>query len=221
MQMQRIAIKDGWHGLWYRVGAKGNNAWRVYLDLVTCYTERHRYYHAFSHLMQVLKEFEQIKHLCANPDAVEMALWYHGAIYLLGEDDNKEKSAELAQKILHQIRLPDVFIDEVVRLILLTKEHNVTREDGKDGAMLTDVDLSIFGQLPFVFDKYESDVWKEYVREGKMSDDIFRQGRRKFVEGFLERKYIYRTPYFRAKYEKAAQANLKRSLAQLQTAVSV
>lgn len=218
--MQRIVIKDGWHGLWYRIGAKGNNAWELYLNLVTRYAERHRYYHAFSHLTHVLTEFDQIRHLCVNPDAVEMALWYHDAICLPGESDNEERSAELTRRILHQAGLSDVFIGEVVSLILLTKEHNVTREDGKDAAILSDIDLSILGQLPLAFDKYESDIWKEYVREGKMPDDIFMQGRQKFVEEFLKRKSIYRTPYFRAKYEKAAQANLKRSLAQLQ-AISV
>jgi len=114
--MQKIVIKDGWHGLWYRVGAKGNNAWRVYLDLITRYTERHRYYHVFSHLTHVLEEFDQIKHLCVNPDAVEMALWYHDAVYWPSEDDNEEASAELAQKILHEVRL-DLL---PIKLILLT-----------------------------------------------------------------------------------------------------
>jgi len=217
MKMQPIVIKDGWHGLWHRIGAKGNNPWELYLNLVTRYTERHRYYHAFSHLTQVLKEFDQIRHLCANSDAVEMALWYHDAVYFPGESDNEKESAELAQRILHQARLPDVFIGEVVRLILLTKEHNVTQEDGRDGAILSDIDLSIFGQPLLVFDKYEQDIWKEYVRVGKMSDRTFKQGRQKFVEKFLERTYIYRTPYFRAKYEKAARANLKRSVVQLQS----
>lgn len=218
MQVQKIVIKEGWHGLWYRIQAKGN-AWEVYRNLVTRYTERHRYYHAFSHLMHVLKEFDQIKHLCVNPDTVEMALWYHDAIYFPGENDNEEKSAELSGRILYQAKLPDVFINEVARLILLTKEHNVTRADGKDAALLSDIDFSILGQQPPIFDAYERNLWKEYVREGKMPDDTFRQGRRKFVEEFLECKFIYRTPYFRAKYEDAAQANLKRSLAQLQAAV--
>ena len=125
MLMQKIVIKDGWHGLWYRIGAKGNNAWAVFLDLIEHYAERHRYYHDFSHIMQVLREFKEVRHLCRNPDAVEMDLWRHDMIYKPGETDNEEKSAQSTSKMLRNATLPEPYIWEVDRLIMLTKEHNI------------------------------------------------------------------------------------------------
>lgn len=216
MQMQRIVIKDGWHGLWYRIGAKGNNAWGAFLNLIEQYAERHRYYHDFSHIMQVLKEFEEVKHLCKNPDAVEMDLWRHDIIYKPGETDNEKMSAMSTSKMLHDAGLPEPYIQEVDRLILLTKEHEIINvKTDNDGALSNDIDLSIFGQPRPVFDLYDRNIWKEWVLGKVVSDDEFTKGRAEFLEGFLKRR-IYSTPYFHAKYEKMAKANLRRSLKQLE-----
>ena len=218
MQMQKVAIKDGWHGLWYRIGAKGNNAWGVFLDLIKHYAEPHRYHHDFSHIMQVLKEFEEVRHLCKNPDAVEMDLWNHDLIYRPGETDNEEQSAKSTSNMLSSAGLPEPYIQEVGRLIILTKEHkiiNVRRDN--DGALSNDIDLSILGQPPLIFDLYDRNIWKEWVLGKVVSDDEFTKARAEFLEGFLKRR-IYSTPYFGAKYEKMAKANLKRSLKKLQKA---
>ena len=210
--MQKIEIKEGWHGLWYRIGAQGHNAWEVYLGLFERYAEEHRYYHAFPHIMQMLKEFEKVKNLCIQPNAVEMALYYHDAIYDLSANDNEEKSAELAVTMLRHARLPEVSINEVSRLILLTKKHKTVPED-MDGSLLIDIDFSILGQPAHVFDAYERNIQKEYAH---MLEHEFIRGRADFLRVLLKRKPIYCTPHFHAKYEKVARGNLMRSLKRLE-----
>ena len=69
-----------WTALWQRLGAQGD-ANAVYDNLIARYSEPHRAYHTLEHIGHCLDEFEQVRHLATNPDAVELALWYHDAIY--------------------------------------------------------------------------------------------------------------------------------------------
>ena len=222
MQMEKITINDGWHGLWYRIGAQARNAWEVFLGtIVKHYCEPHRYYHNFSHLIQLFNEFKEVRHLCVNPDAVEMFLWLHDLIYLIGANDNEEQSAEASEKILMNARLSEeisrIFIPEVKRLVLLSKDHLAAPND-IDGALAMDLDLSILGQPIDVFDAFEYKIWQENVLGGDMAEEAFRTRREDILRKFLDRTPIYQTPYFREKYEKTARANLERSLRQLQIA---
>lgn len=221
MQMQKIVINDGWHGLWYRIGAKGNNAWGVFFDLIVHYAERHRYYHDFLHVIQILEEFQKVRRLCKNPDAVEMALRTHDVIYKAGKTDNEEQSANWTSKMLQNAGLPMSYIKEVDRLIILSKDHKIINvEKDNDGALFNDIDLSILGKPPQVFDRYDRNIWKEWVLEGVVTDKEFTKKRGEYLQIFLDRPYIYSTPYFRAKYEKIANENLERSLKQLQAAIA-
>ena len=50
-------------------------------------------------------------------EAVELAAWFHDAIYEIGRDDNEDRSAELARQLLASSPIRD----EVARLVLVTK----------------------------------------------------------------------------------------------------
>ncbi len=60
-----------------------------------------------------------------------------------------------------------------------------------------------------MFDRYEAGIRAEYSR---YLDDVFAVGRLNFIRTFLARPSIYQTDLFKARYEEAAQANLRRSL---------
>ena len=48
--------------------------------------------------------------LATQPDAMEIALWYHDAIYDTHAADNEEQSATLAAHILRDAAVPEVFL---------------------------------------------------------------------------------------------------------------
>ena len=73
-------------------------------------------------------------------EAVELAAWFHDAIYEIGRDDNEDRSAELARELLASSPIRD----EVARLVLVTKTHKVA-DDDVNGAVLCDADLSVLG----------------------------------------------------------------------------
>lgn len=208
-----IRIEGGWHGLWNNIHARGHNAWDVYLNLFERYTEVHRYYHRFPHVMQMLKEFEQVKQLCVNPHAVEMSLWCGRAVYRLNENHNEERSAAFIEEIMSHAQVDEMLINKVTRLILLTKKHGTSQKD-HDGALRLDIELAVLGSSPEVFSQYERGIQKEYDYV-RISKDTFISERKKMLIGLIKRRFVYHTPHFRDRYEETAQKNLMRSLESL------
>lgn len=191
-----------WMSLWERIGAQGN-AHEVYNDLVARYSEPHRAYHTLVHIGHCLDEFEQVRQLATNPDAVELALWYHDAIYDTKTKDSEERSATLAVEVAKNALLPDDFGQSVANLITATK-HTASPTD-PDVQLLVDVDLSILGQPENKFDEYEQQIRKEYEW---VAEDAFVAGRSAILKSFLDRSTIYSTPFFLDKYEAQARANI-------------
>ena len=79
-----------------------------------------------------MAEFDQARHLARQPTAVELALWFHDAVYDAKAGDNEERSAELAACCLGDARVPSMFIESVRRLVMATKRHEA--EPGSDEA---------------------------------------------------------------------------------------
>lgn len=198
-----------WLVLWQRLGAQGD-AHMVYKDLVARYSEPNRAYHTLEHIGHCLDEFEQVRHFAANSDAMELALWYHDAIYDTKAKDNEERSATLAMEVVRAALLSNNFGQAVVNFITATKHTTVSTVP--DVQLIVDIDLSILGQSEEKFDEYERQIRKEYEWVPK---DVFVAGRSAILKSFLERPTIFSTQFFRNKYETQAWRNIARSLAQL------
>ena len=67
----------------------------VYDDLVRRYNEPDRRYHGWAHLTHCLREFDRAAVQMEIPDAVELALWFHDAVYVPCARDNEQRSADL------------------------------------------------------------------------------------------------------------------------------
>ncbi|MDP2598591.1 MAG: N-methyl-D-aspartate receptor NMDAR2C subunit [Candidatus Liptonbacteria bacterium] len=196
-----------WLSLWQRIGARGDAA-AVYKDLVARYAEPHRAYHALPHIEQCLDELRGVS--IPDPGPLEIALWYHDAIYDTRAKDNEEKSAELCLSILKRASLPDSFGERVAGLILATKHPAVPI--ALENQLIVDIDLSILGQYEKVFDEYELQIRKEYEW---VPNDAFASGRAAILRSFLDRETIFSTRLFIAKYELQARRNIVRSLVQI------
>jgi predicted metal-dependent HD superfamily phosphohydrolase len=201
--------KTKWLEFWQKLGVKNNPA-PFFAELEACYSEPHRAYHNLAHVMDCLEEFESVKNLAHDPTAVEMAIWYHDAVYDPRAKDNEEQSAELAAKVGSEIGLPSLLNQRVNNLILATKKHDVALD--RDAAVMVDVDLSILGREACWFDEYENQIRKEY---SWVPREQFVAGRSAILESFLARPFIYATEDFRKKYEQPARENLKRSIHKL------
>lgn len=181
-----------------------------YNKLISLYTEPYRAYHNLSHIAHCLDEFKEVRNLPEHPNEVEIAIWFHDAIYNPISKDNEEKSSQLAYQFLKEMEFPDSFRKKVYDLILTTKHTTIPKDI--DSQVLVDIDLSILGRPIEEFDKYEKNIRKEY---NFVPDAQFKTGRRAILQEFLNRLTIYSTDFFRQKYEGQARKNLERSLIQL------
>lgn len=226
-------VKTFLRARWHRTLALGKKPERnddLILDaLLTAYSEPHRHYHTCEHLMacfQVLDRVFPRRPVPPDPltpldplhDAralVELALWFHDYTYDTKAEpgENERQSADEAEDIVvNGLGLPALAAAEVKNLILATRHTEAPTS--REAKILVDVDLSILGESPEVFDAYEAQVRKEYAW---VPDEAFKAGRKNVLKGFLDREWVYSTPEMRKTgYEGRAQTNLRRALARLE-----
>ena len=115
-----------WSRFWEKLGAVGDPD-PVYGLLSDLYSERHRAYHTLDHVSHCLDELEDARHLADHPNDVEMALWFHDAIYDPKAKDSEQRSAELCRRTATEAGLPEGFGQRVTDLILATQHHGRRR----------------------------------------------------------------------------------------------
>ena len=197
-----------WQRLWGELGATVVNG-GLMNQLVAAYSEQHRHYHTLQHLRECLAQYDAAAMLARRPAEVELALWFHDAVYDPRRQDNEERSAGWARNSVLAAGCNAEAADRVAALVLATRSHEASTADA-DTALLVDVDLAILGAAPARFDEYGRQVRAEYAH---VPDAEFRAGRGRVLQGFLERERIYVTDAFHDALEARARANLQRALA--------
>ena len=177
-------------------------------DLLGRWREPHRHHHGERHLAEVLDAIALLAQSGTDTEAVELAAWFHDAVYA-GRPDDEERSAELARNRLGTAGAPDVLVDEVVRLVLLTRTHDPAPGD-VNGALLCDADLSVLGAAPPRYAEYVADVRAEYA---SIDDAAWRTGRAEVLRHLLDLDPLFRTTAGRNRWERAARFNLAAELA--------
>jgi predicted metal-dependent HD superfamily phosphohydrolase len=173
--------------------------------LVARYGERHRAYHDLRHVLACLELARSVRAELDSPAAVELALWYHDAIYDPHAADNEEQSAELATSEL--AGLDTGTLATVSRLIRVTRHDGVPADS--DARYLVDIDLAVLGSPDEEFDRYQAAIRREYRW---VPAPLYRRRRREILQRFLARPQIYSTSHFRTRFETKARAHLTRAI---------
>ncbi len=191
--------------LWNRtVTGTSTAATTIFARLARLYGEPHRHYHTLDHIWRCLDEFDRVTELTDHPDAVEMAIWFHDAIYVSGAKDNEWRSAELFLQ-WSEGYAASAFRGQVRDLVMATTHReSPSRQDER---FVVDIDLSSFG-LP----------WEAFERDGRhlraecanMTDEEYFPGQLRFLLSLLNRSTFFFTDYFRQRYEQIARANTQR-----------
>lgn len=171
-----------------------------------------RAYHSFAHVEDCLGKLHQVEDLTQDErQLLRAAILWHDSIYDPTRADNEERSADRAARELQDAGLDAAAVEEVRRLILLTKGHRVAPGD-RLGALLVSIDLSILGAPPEAYRIYAEAIRREYRH---VPDDIYRAGRRQVLESLLTADPLYPDPEFRARYEARARLNMACEIASL------
>jgi predicted metal-dependent HD superfamily phosphohydrolase len=168
-----------------------------------------RHYHTLTHLDACLRELDGARHLAVRPGEVELALWFHDAIYRSWRRDNEQQSAALAGHMLRAASLETV---ERIRQMVLATTHGEEGFAG-DTALVVDIDLAILGQPPEIYAQFERAIRREYWW---VSRARYVAGRSGVLRNFLGRATIYQHDRFYEKYEQQARVNMTAAIAQLE-----
>lgn len=180
---------------------------RLWKEIETKYTEKGRYYHDLLHLERMFEELEAIKDSISNFSLVSFSVFYHDVIYDATSKSNEEKSASTAKKRLTELGLSKEETVIVSAQILATKSHQ--HSENSDINFLLDADLSVLGKDWKTYLDYTQKIRKEY---SIYPDFLYKPGRKKVLRHFLELESIFKTEYFKGKYEVQAKENIEKEL---------
>lgn len=180
-------------------------------ELIARYGDPARRYHNLGHLADVLAAVDVLSPEAVNLPAVELAAWFHDAVYDVRRDDNEEQSARLAEGQLPAAGLDETSVRQVARLVRLTAGHDPAAED-PDAAVLCDADLAVLAGEESRYAAYVGEIREEYAH---VDDDAFRIGRMSVLRQLLALPQLFNTAEGRRRWQTSARANLRRELAAL------
>ena len=182
-----------------------NDHWE---NLEKAYSNSSRHYHNIKHLTEMIDCFETYKSNLQFPDEVLYALFYHDYIYSSTRNDNELKSAEYAIELLPENSTVKKQI--IFDMILSTKDHVcIGVEDEK---WLIDFDLKVLSKAPEDYKIYANQIRKEF---SIYPDLLYNPGRKKALEHFLEKEFIYQRDIFRRDFEWKARVNIQEEIDKL------
>ena len=202
--MAHAAVAGRWSDLWRRLGARSipDPA-----PILAKWGAPHRHYHGLAHLRHCLAVYDR------NPlrdDRVELALWFHDAVYDAQARDNEARSAAWAAELAFAVGLQAAIIDAVNACILATRHRHEPASTAE--ALTVDADLAILGETRVRFARYDAAIRAEYAW---VAAEDYRIGRARVLRGFLERSRIFTTTWFHRRYERRARRNLAWALRRL------
>jgi predicted metal-dependent HD superfamily phosphohydrolase len=198
-----------WIELLGRLGLPASES--AYRQLANAYGGPGRYYHNLAHVDDCLDQLTKLELDRADADDLAVALWFHDAVYDWRSSTNEADSARLATRFLTTSGASARLVTVVNELIMATRHSTELAPSGLS-AVISDIDLSILGRDAVDYDRYEAAIAQEYRW---VPGPIYRQGRRKILQSFLDRPSIFRTQRFAHAYEAPARANLARAITAL------
>ncbi|MGM9425495.1 HD domain-containing protein [Hydrogenophaga sp. MI9] len=191
-----------WQRAWSALGLPAPDG--LMPRLLDAWAEPPSRYHTQQHLRECLALLEPALDLAQRPGEVELALWFHDAVYDPQGKDNKARSADWACDALAQAGACDE-VQLRVRALIMATCHDAEPVDS-DARLLVDIDLAILGADPARFAEYDAQVRDEYRW---VPSWLYRRKRKEVLAGFLARPAIYGTERFRERFEAQARDNLR------------
>ncbi|VAV99741.1 hypothetical protein MNBD_ALPHA05-1486 [hydrothermal vent metagenome] len=190
---------------------------KIFERLKARYSEAGRFYHCWTHIEQIVCEYDNVAFMISNESCVLYAIYYHDAIYDPSSFSNEEDSADLFRREILPIENEDI-VHVACEFINATKTHKLP--DIADEKVLTDcryfldLDMSILGADANEYKSYAKSIRREY---SAYDDGAYCFGRTKILESFLRAERIFLTDYFVEKYERQANVNIKNELSILRS----
>jgi len=188
-------------------------AYPLFDQLVAAHEHPDRHYHNLEHLYEMFRVVGKLASHTTDLTAVQLAVWFHDAVYDPRAKDNEEQSAEFAAKSLSALNVPEPRIAIVQQLILATKHTDIAIVDANTEVLL-DADLAILGASEERYRRYAKAIRQEYHF---VAEADYRAGRTKVLEMFLTRPRVYRTHMMHEMGDEPARRNLREEITKLKS----
>lgn len=196
-----------WKAIWASLGLPAPPG--LLEQLLAAWREPQRHYHTLQHLQECLALIDTLRAHAEQPADIELALWFHDAVYAVRAHDNEARSAHWALTALGAAGVDAGRCQRVHDLIMATCHTALPASN--DAALLVDIDLAILGADDERFAEYERQIRAEYAW---VPPDVYSVKRRAVLQGFIDRQHIYSLPGVRQRLEHSARRNLARAIAQ-------
>ena len=180
--------------------------------LVSAYSDPDRHYHTMDHIGMMLDLLDEDRENVRYADDVELAIWFHDAVYDPKRNDNESASKILFINFSRDIQLTGTATcRRVCTLIDATVSHEIpgelkSPEEIATAAFFLDCDLHILGTAQAVYDKYAKDIRREYAH---FDDATFWQGRIAVLKKILSKEKVY---FLSDRNDAAARENMLREI---------
>jgi predicted metal-dependent HD superfamily phosphohydrolase len=202
-----LIMQQGWVRLMERCRVEPAAAQPAFELLAAAYNSADRHYHTFEHLEEMFRIAGRLTAITDDPRALQLAIWFHDAVYDPRAKDNEARSAELAVALLGPIGVPRSALDVAIRLIEATAHLASPKPPGdRETAILLDADLAILGSAPERYRRYAADIRKEY---GWVPAAEYRSARSNVLHQFLARPRLFWTDVMYAECEARARQNME------------
>ncbi len=175
-------------------------------NLLRHYQDGQRAYHNLSHIYSMFTKWDTMG--LEMDSSLEYAIWYHDIIYDSKAKDNEQQSADFFRQAFLNV-MDGESLDRVTQLILSTQKHFPLLEADELNPLMLDLDLFILSAPSDLYGKYSAAIRKEYAW---VPNELYRIGRTKVLESFLERSRIYFSNVFFELHETDARHNLELEL---------
>ena len=180
--------------------------------LKVAYSGKHRAYHTIQHVSECLEKLDwaRSKGYSENLPQIEMALWYHDAVYNPRSKNNECDSADLCRKFLNQAGVNTRQLEAIYKIIMVTQHTSIPGTPSEQ--LVVDIDLAILGADEKRFAEYEAQIRQEY---NWVPWFLYKKKRREVLQSFLQRQRIFSTNIFYEAYEEQARSNILNSIQSL------
>ena len=204
-------LNEIWNELTLRYSDNDELNYELWSELVNNYSASGRHYHNLTHLEYMMAMVAIYKNNLTDPDTVLFSIFYHDIIYDPKRQDNEERSAHLAHERLSLLGVPTGIIAQCQSQILASKVYKVNGDN--DLNYFVDFDLAILGDTQEKYMEYKMKIRKEY---SMYPDFLYKNGREKILQNFLDMERIFKTEVFYNNCEQQARENIKTELEELQ-----
>lgn len=187
------------------------DAHALHRQLLLVWSQRHRHYHVWQHLDECLALLDAWGVLLSVEyrAVLELAIWFHDAVYEPTSHTNEADSAEWARRALAELGVASIIIAQVVDLVRAT-DHRVEGVRSPMADLLLDIDLAILGAAPERFKEYEQQVRAEYAW---VPEERYQEGRSALLAEFRARALGSGQPLYRTNEGRALLPQARENLA--------